>query len=314
MPTSRTLLTQHSVNRGGVRLALWEKRPARSRPPPARTLLLVHGATFSGRVTFDIQGKDPLPYSLMDILAASGYDVFAVDLEGYGSSDHPDHPCPTEIAVQDVEATMTYLCRLRAVERVHLLGFSWGTQIAGCAAVRTPDRVHRLILFAPISVSSPWLTANRPHLDRYRAEPRRPNIRSELEARLKGMPPAGSIRPDVLKRYLAFAIEVDPSSPNGCLVDCLTRMPLFDYGQLSVPTLLVHGEHDDVSLQADLTERFRQIAHPFKIYAHLPALGHLALLQERRDLLYRAILDFLALPDWPIRARRARPVSPLRGR
>ena len=45
-----------------------------------KVILLVHGATWSSRCTFD-----PLPgYSLMDTLADDGWDVWAIDLHGYG--------------------------------------------------------------------------------------------------------------------------------------------------------------------------------------------------------------------------------------
>lgn len=46
----------------------------------------MHGATYPSSVTFDfpIDGK-----SMMDLLAEQGFDVFAVDLLGYGKSTRP---------------------------------------------------------------------------------------------------------------------------------------------------------------------------------------------------------------------------------
>ena len=49
-------------------------------------MVLVHGATWSGRPDFDLQIRD---YSAMDAFARAGWDVFAPDIQGYGNSDEP---------------------------------------------------------------------------------------------------------------------------------------------------------------------------------------------------------------------------------
>src|SRR4051812_29325618 len=73
-------------------LDLWEKR--RKDAATKGVVLLAHGATISGRTDFDLQvppDKNGVPYSLMDELASQGYDVFSLDYQNYGRSDH--HPC-----------------------------------------------------------------------------------------------------------------------------------------------------------------------------------------------------------------------------
>ena len=53
---------------------------------PARTVLFVHGATYPASTAFDLElgGK-----SWMDELARQGFDVYLVDLTGYGRSSRP---------------------------------------------------------------------------------------------------------------------------------------------------------------------------------------------------------------------------------
>ena len=53
---------------------------------PERTLLYVHGATYPASTAFDL----PLGgQSWMEYIAARGYDVYLLDLRGYGKSSRP---------------------------------------------------------------------------------------------------------------------------------------------------------------------------------------------------------------------------------
>src|SRR5690606_18779519 len=53
----------------------------RGGPPVDRTVLFVHGAGTPAEVAFDVAYQD---YSWMAFLARAGFDVFSVDLTGYG--------------------------------------------------------------------------------------------------------------------------------------------------------------------------------------------------------------------------------------
>jgi alpha-beta hydrolase superfamily lysophospholipase len=50
---------------------------------PERTVLFVHGATYPAHTAFDLK-LDGL--SWMDYIAARGYDVYLLDIRGYGKS------------------------------------------------------------------------------------------------------------------------------------------------------------------------------------------------------------------------------------
>jgi len=51
-----------------------------------RVVLFVHGAGTPAEVAFDVPYQD---YSWMAYLAAAGYDVFSLDMTGYGRSTRP---------------------------------------------------------------------------------------------------------------------------------------------------------------------------------------------------------------------------------
>jgi pimeloyl-ACP methyl ester carboxylesterase len=65
----------------------------RGGPAADRVVLFVHGAGTPAEVTFDVPYKD---YSWMAYLAKAGFDVFSMDMTGYGRSTRPaamNDPC-----------------------------------------------------------------------------------------------------------------------------------------------------------------------------------------------------------------------------
>ena len=51
---------------------------------PERTVLFVHGSTYPASTSFDLKLGDT---SWMDYIATRGYDVYLLDLRGYGHSN-----------------------------------------------------------------------------------------------------------------------------------------------------------------------------------------------------------------------------------
>lgn len=150
---------------------------ARGADLEGRVVLFVHGAGTPAEVAFDVRHED---YSWMAYLAAAGFDVFAVDMTGYGRSTRPHvmndpcnlsedaqrelgiggarGPCPpshvgatTTIASDwaDIDRVVDHIRELRGVERVSLIGWSLGGPRAGGYAARHAEKVGRLVLLAP---------------------------------------------------------------------------------------------------------------------------------------------------------------------
>src|SRR5438132_11733034 len=138
-----------------------------------RVVLFVHGAGTPSEVAFDVPYQD---YSWMAFLARAGFDVFSVDMTGYGRSTRPapmNDPCNlakdrqagfvvaacapsylhtlTSIASDwnDVDAAVDYIRALRHVDRVSLVAWSRGGPRAGGYAAQHPDKVRRLVVLAP---------------------------------------------------------------------------------------------------------------------------------------------------------------------
>src|SRR6195952_2169507 len=142
----------------GIELYIRNKRPAGMTNFPAdRILLYVHGATYPSETAFDLPIEGA---SMMDLIAARGYDVYLVDIRGYGRSTRPPEMSappeankpivPTDVAVRDLGAAVDHVLGRRGVPRINLMGWSWGTAIAGKYTSEHNDKVNRLVLFAPL--------------------------------------------------------------------------------------------------------------------------------------------------------------------
>ena len=121
-----------------------------------KTLLYVHGATYPSETAFDlpIQGV-----SMMDLIASRGYDVYLVDIRGYGGSTRPpemSQPASankpivsTKVAAQDFGTAVDYILKKRGLSKINVMGWSWGTSTVGLYTSEYNDKVNRLVLYAP---------------------------------------------------------------------------------------------------------------------------------------------------------------------
>lgn len=149
----------------GIQLYVRNKHPEGiSNFGPDRIVLFVHGATYSSESGFDL----PLNgLSWMDYVAQRGWDIYIMDLRGYGRSTRPpemnrppsENPpiVNTDVAVKDVGAVVNHILARRGVPRINLLGWSWGTGIMGAYTAQNNSKVERLVLYAPL-----WLVKDAP--------------------------------------------------------------------------------------------------------------------------------------------------------
>jgi len=154
-----------------------EAGPALRSTSNNRVVLFVHGAGTPAEVSFDVPYND---YSWMAYLAHAGFDVFSMDMTGYGRSTRPapmndpcnlsseqqatfvpaflPRPCSptynrqmTTIASDwnDIGAVVDHLRALRHVDRVSMVAWSLGGPRAGGYAAQHADKVQKLVLLAP---------------------------------------------------------------------------------------------------------------------------------------------------------------------
>jgi hypothetical protein len=110
----------------GIEIYVRNKRPADIVSfRPERTVLYVHGATYPSSTAFDLQLGG---MSWMDYIAAHGYDVYLLDLRGYGKStrpkemsDKPEANAPIvrgDTAVKDISTVVDFILKRRNIARL----------------------------------------------------------------------------------------------------------------------------------------------------------------------------------------------------
>ncbi|WP_431271241.1 alpha/beta hydrolase [Dankookia sp. P2] len=141
----------------GIEIFVRNKRPeGMAAFTPGRTLLFVHGATYPAHTAFDL----PLGgLSWMDYIAGRGFDVWCMDIRGYGRSTRPaEMSQPPEAnpplvrgdaAVADIGAVNAFIRQKRSLPRIVHMGWSWGTGLTGRFAADNPSVVERVVLYAP---------------------------------------------------------------------------------------------------------------------------------------------------------------------
>jgi pimeloyl-ACP methyl ester carboxylesterase len=236
----------------------------------------------------------------MDMLATNGYDVWAIDIHGYGHSDKTDKDWSgVQSAAADIGAAVEYITRLRGVSKVDLLGWSAGTQRAGLYAMEHPERVGKLILYAP-----QWKGTAEYHeqlrkridnggipLGQYRINTEAAARSDFLEGELAHDP---QFEEDVVAFYAKEALQTDPQSPNSFVEHA--NLPVLDPLRITVPTMIIFGEYDYYAKEEDLLPFFSQLKTGDKRFVLLPHGGHALMLEKDHRRFQQEVLSFLEQP------------------
>ena len=102
----------------GIQLFVRNKHLSGREPSADKILLFVHGATYPAETAFDLPIEG---VSMMDLIAGRGYDVYLVDVRGYGRSTRPaemNQPpaankpiVSTAVASHDLGAAVDYILK-----------------------------------------------------------------------------------------------------------------------------------------------------------------------------------------------------------
>ena len=163
-----------------VRIFVREKVLIRDGSTPRPVVLMVHGGVSPSTLAFDVEHEN---YSWMNYLARAGFDVFAMDMTGYGKSSRPkmDDPCNVGPNLQktlvpktlkeackpsypyqmvnrqsehdDLDRVIEYIRKLRGVAKVNLLGWSGGGYRIGTYTSERPEKVDKLVIYASSNYS-----------------------------------------------------------------------------------------------------------------------------------------------------------------
>lgn len=314
-----TLVTEsYTIQSGdpGITLYVRNKRPeGRTQFPSSRILLFVHGATYPSEAAFDLELGG---LSWMDYIARRGFDVYLMDIRGYGQSARPSemgepatqHPpiVHTDVAVRDLRAIVEHIRARRGVARINLMGWSWGTAVTGAYTAQHPDTIERLVLYAPL-----WLLAGPPRLggDGPLGAYRTVTKEAAKQRWIRGVPAEKLDRlipPGYFEAWWAAVLASDPSgaaqdppvvrAPNGVVDDLIkywaAGKAYYDPSAITAPVLLVHAEWDaDTPAHMAQAVFARLTSAPWKRYVVIGEGTHTVALERNRMQLFREVQLFL---------------------
>lgn len=283
--------SEYLVKNNDVELYLWEKY--QGSPANKPIVILAHGSATAGKESFDLQVPGYPSISLMDFLASEGFDVFAPDIRGFGRSIHPEGHITTAEASEDLNAIVDYIIKLRGVDKVNLLCWSWGTQYGGVFIMANPNKVNKYISYAQMHLDSPDLAKRRPKLNMFRKSPYVKIPEAGWRQRFYSMTPSEANYSKVVEFYAKVAAQIEERTPTGPQIDMVTMIPMVNPRLISVPTMIIHGEYDDVSDLDGLLPFFKQLPNSYKKYVVIPASGHMMHLQVGHLIFQKQVKDFL---------------------
>jgi pimeloyl-ACP methyl ester carboxylesterase len=276
-----------------------------------KPILLVHGARVPGIASFDLPVSGG---SLAEDLAQRGFNVYILDLRGYGQSTRPkemDEP-PTahpplvrsNEAVRDIAATVDWIRLRRALASVVLFGWATGGQWAAHYTSLYPEKVSALIMLNSLyGASSPHPLmghgsdmedpAHPGHFNRSVCGAYRLNdAQSLLRQWDRSIPVEDKSQwrdPAIAKAYVDAALASDPTSnsrtppsmrsPCGALEDSFylaIGRRLFDASLITAPVLILASERDFWSRPEDRQAMADELVHSPKVrVVVIPSATHL---------------------------------------
>ncbi|MFO1247481.1 MAG: alpha/beta hydrolase [Alphaproteobacteria bacterium] len=287
-----------------------------------KVVLFVHGAGTPAEVSFDVPYQD---YSWMGYLAAAGYDVFSVDMTGYGRSARPApmaedcKPAPgpqtgfgtncmtsypgaltnIESDWNDISAAVSYIRKLRHVQKVNLIGWSQGGPRAGGWTANHPALVNKLILLAPAYNRS--VTDTPPAVLPVAGATYSIQSHEQFTANWERQAPCpGQVDPAAAASVWSEMLKSD--AVGAARTPAVRRASLSSTGwgwspakvkAMTTPTLMVSGINDKQVLPERVRDFYADIGAPQKLFIDLGCSSHNAMWEKNHLILFKASLEWL---------------------
>jgi pimeloyl-ACP methyl ester carboxylesterase len=214
-----------------------------------------------------------------------------------------------DTAVKDIGAVVDFILKRRAIPRLNLIGWSWGTVLMATYTTQNAAKVERLVLYAPgwIRQTASLVQTGAGPLGAYRTATREQAMTRWMtgvpEDKKATLIPAGwfDAWADATWASDPVGAKQNPPvirAPNGVVADTADYWSAgklyWDPAKITVPTLLVQAEWD-----RDLPPYMAQTLFPLlvnspgKRYVMLAEGTHTIIMEKNRLELFRAVQAFL---------------------
>ena len=229
-----------------MKLNLWRKRVGAPKPgeKPLPILFLVHGSSNSTRSSYDLTVPGKGEYSLMNVMAREGYDVWTMDHDGYGHSGSSGNNSDIASGVEDLKAAMPVIAKETGQQKMHMYGTSSGGIRAAAFAQAQPASVDRLILsaFTYKGDGAEEIARRRKRIDEFRANPRRKRDAAMIRSIFTRDGHPGSTDPAVPEAIIAVEMKFGDTIPTGTYLDMAANLPIVDPKKVLSPVLMLRGD------------------------------------------------------------------------
>lgn len=288
----------HWTQKGDIKLFLWEKK-ASPKVPHLGTIFFVHGSSMASQPTFDLFVPGRPFSSAMDWFAAQGYDTWTMDNEGYGRSDkHRDINFDISNGADDLAAGSDYILKATGAKSLLMYGISSGALKAALFTERHPERVAKLALdaFVWTGEGSPTLEQRKKKLPEFLAKNRRAIDRAFVHSIFQRDHP-GTADEVTVEAFADAILTLDDSMPTGTYVDMCSKLPLLDPTKITVPSIILRGEHDGIAGLDDLINFYKLLPNMNKQFSVMAGISHASFQQKNYMMVYHILHSFFTLPE-----------------
>jgi len=263
-------------------------------------------------------------------MVAKGYVVYMFDKRNYGFSSREkamDEPAVNArpvtrsyLAIRDIGAVVDHIRKKHKINKVNLVGWSWGAMTAGYYTSLNSEKVQKLVMYAPayafaqhtnLGAGSGSQNKRKPNEFNYALGAYRLGSKAGNDARWDGEIPVAdknSYRDEGVRDAFANeALKTDPTSetrtppslraPNGVMEDSFmqaTGRAMWNASSIYVPTLVIAGEFDTWSFPEDRDGLMRDLTNaPFKKSVLIKNATHFVLFEKPRFEFFGEIESFL---------------------
>jgi pimeloyl-ACP methyl ester carboxylesterase len=286
--------------KGDIKLYIYRKRVGapvageKARP----VLFMVHGSSNSSRTSYDLEVPGKPEYSMMNVFARNGFDVWTMDHEGYGFSSRSSGNSDIKSGVEDLKLAAEVVKRETGQSKAHYFGTSSGAIRAAAYAQAQPDRADRLVLsaFTYKGTGSPTLNDRAKQLEYYRTHNTRLRDSAMVRSIFTRDSLASSYDPAMIDAMVQAELKYGDQVPTGTYLDMTANLPLVDPLKVKSPVLLIRGDHDGIATVEDLEDFFRQLPNGDRQFVIVPQTAHNPTVGKNRFLYWHAVNAFLTMP------------------
>jgi pimeloyl-ACP methyl ester carboxylesterase len=261
----------------------------------------------------------------MAFLARAGFDVWAMDMSGYGSSPRPmmDDPCNVDPKQQDIlikrplaapcaphypvkfktirndwdeiDSVVDHIRQVTGAAKVSIVGWSAGGPRAGGYAALYPDKVNRVLLYAPGAPRSGFKPAERPDA----GFPVALQTRAKLEKERwdPDVRCSGQVEPGVRDALWTQVMQWDPIGASWGPEEGVMRAPTMMNGwsteqanALKMPVMVIVGEYDEPDQRR---VAYEAAGSADKVFVKVACASHFMLWEKQHKALHDASLQWL---------------------